>query len=509
MPLRPRIPLTGILLVLSLALPACAASAPFGPADTSSAQAAPALVSPDDSRADFDDLYTRLQDSHYDLFVRRPKQEYDALYRQMRAGFDTPLVPLEVWKRYQRFVAYGNVAHARVDPIAEYWENFRKTGGKAFPLFLRVVDGKAYVADNYSGVSAIAQGDEVVSIDGMPALRWLEQARAFVSADNDYMAWAQLESQLPMFVWLARGEAQSFALVLGKADGTQAGVALPALSRVGFEAAAAKRPKTFELDWSAREARMLEDGLAYLRPGPFYDSRPDATDPWDTTDFESFIDDAFDRFIAEGTDRLLIDLRDNPGGDNSFSDLMIAWFADKPFRFSEEFDIKVSTAAIESNRKRLQGKGGETNSTSLRLAAAYDGKPLGSRVSLSIPLIAPRKGVRFTGPVYLLINRHSYSNTVLVAAVAQDYGFGTVLGEETSDLASTYGALEKFTLPRTGIEVSFPKARILRPNGDAQARGVIPDIAIVTPLADNGQDRVLQQAIKIIDGKQRALSTPK
>jgi hypothetical protein len=38
---------------------------------------------------------------------------------------------------------------------------------------------------------------------------------------------------------------------------------------------------------------------------------------------------------------------------------------------------------------------------------------------------------------------------------------------------------------------------------------VIPDIAIVTPLADNGQDRVLQQAIKIIDGKQRALSTPK
>jgi C-terminal processing protease CtpA/Prc len=349
----------------------------------------------------------------------------------------------------------------------------------------------------------------VVLIDGMPALHWLEQARAFVSADNDYMAWAQLESQLPMFVWLARGEAQSFALVLGKADGSQAEVALPALSRAGFEAAAAKRPKTFELDWSAREARMLEDGLAYLRPGPFYDSRPDATDPWDTTDFESFIDDAFDRFIAEGTDRLLIDLRDNPGGDNSFSDLMIAWFADKPFRFSEEFDIKVSTAAIESNRKRLQGKGGETNSTSLRLAAAYDGKPLGSRVSLSIPLIAPRKGVRFTGPVYLLINRHSYSNTVLVAAVAQDYGFGTVLGEETSDLASTYGALEKFTLPRTGIEVSFPKARILRPNGDAQARGVIPDIAIVTPLADNGQDRVLQQAIKIIDGKQRALSTPK
>lgn len=509
MPLQPRIPLTSFLLALSLALPACAASAPSGPADTSPVQTVPALISPDASRADFDALYARLQASHYDLFARRPKREYDALFRRMRAGFDTPLAPLEVWKRYQRFVAYGNVAHARIDPMAEYWENFRKAGGKAFPLFLRVVDGKAYVTDDYSGLSTIVQGDELVSVDGMPALRWLEQARAFVSADNDYMAWAQLESQLPMFAWLARGEVQSFALVLGKADGTQAGVTLPALSRAGFEAVAAKRSERFELDWSAREARVLEGGLAYLRPGPFYDSRPDAADPWDTTAFASFIDDAFSRFIAQGADHLLIDLRDNPGGDNSFSDLMLAWFADKPFRFSEEFDIKVSTAATESNRKRLQGKSGETNSTSLRLAAAYDGKPLGSRISFPIPLVSPREGVRFAGPVYLLVNRHSYSNTVLVAAIAQDYGFGKVLGEETADLASTYGALEKFTLPRTGIEVSFPKARILRSNGDARARGVIPDIAIVTPLVDNGTDMVLQQAIQIVDDERRTRSTPK
>lgn len=501
MPLYPRILLAGVLLALTLALPACAASAPPGPTDALPVQTSPALISPDDSRADFDDLYAQLQDSHYDLFARRPKQEYDALFRQIRAGFEMPLAPLEVWKRYQRFVAYGNVAHARIDPMIESWETFRKADGKAFPLFLRVADGKAYVADDYSGLSTIAQGDEVVSIDGMPALHWLEQARAFVSADNDYMAWAQLESQLPMFAWLARGEAQSFALVLGRADGTRTGVTLPALSRPGFEAAEAKRPKHFVLDWTAREARMLEGGLAYLRPGPFYDSRPDAADPWDTTVFKSFIDDAFGRFIAQRADRLLIDLRDNPGGDNSFSDLMIAWYAEKPFRFSEEFDIRISAAAIESNRKRLQGKDGETNSTSLRLAAAYDGKPMGSRVSFPIPLVVPREGARFAGPVYLLVNRHSYSNTVLVAAIAQDYGFGTVLGEETADLASTYGALEKFTLPRTGIEVSFPKARILRPNGDAQARGVIPDIAIMTPLADDGQDRVLQQAIKIIDGK--------
>ena len=98
----------------------------------------------------------------------------------------------------------------------------------------------------------------------------------------------------------------------------------------------------------------------------------------------------------------------------------------------------------------------------------------------------------------VLVNRHSYSNTVLVAAIAQDYHFAKVLGEETADLASTYGALEKFTLPLTGIEVSFPKARILRPSGDPQARGVVPDIAIETPLVAGANDTVLEQALAVV-----------
>ena len=83
-----------------------------------------------------------------------------------------------------------------------------------------------------------------------------------------------------------------------------------------------------------------------------------------------------------------------------------------------------------------------------------------------------------------------------VAAIVQDFGFGTVLGEETADLASTLGAMEQFTLPRTGIEVGYPKARILRPNGDARPRGVVPDIAIDTPIVAGTEDVVLHRALE-------------
>jgi len=483
-------PLVFILLALAMLPMACAAPFPL-PTDASLPEA--------QARAELEHLYTALQASHYDLFARRSRAEYDAQYRQTWEGLEGPTQPGALRREFQRFVAYGNVAHARIDPPMAEWEAHRASGGVAFPLYLRVIDGRVFVQDDYSGVPGIAPGDEVLSVNGAPALQWMNRIRALVSADNDYLAYTQMETQLPMLVWWHGDRASQYEIAIAKTAGQPHTLVVPARSRSEFEAAATARPSGFELDWNARTSRITDDGIGYVRPGPFYDNRPDASDPWDPTAFRTFIDEAFANFIDAGTKAVLIDLRNNPGGDNSFSDPMIAWFADKPFHFSSKFDIRVSEAAIRSNAERLLAAGGSPDTTSAKLAAAYADKPPGSRVHFPIPLVHPRNGTRYAKPVYLLINRHSYSNTVLVAAIAQDYGFATVLGEETADLASTYGAAEKFKLPTTGFEVSFPKARILRPNRDGRARGVIPDRLIPTPISATGTDEVLVEALRIVN----------
>ena len=454
--------------------------------------ASEAKLPADAIRADFDALYAGLKSAHYDLYARRSKAEYDALFATMRRELDAPLALDEVERRFQRFTAYGNVAHARIDAVARGWEAFRAAGGKAFPLALRVVDGRVYVADDYSGVSGIAPGDEVLEVDGTSTRRWLDAMRTYLSADNDYLADAQLETRLPMYVWLARGAVDAFDVVLRRPDGSKVAKHLAAQDRAGFQAAEAKQSQRFVLDWNERVARMLDERIAYLRPGPFYDNRPEATDPWDNKAFVAFIDESFAKFIATGAKDLVIDLRDNPGGDNSFSDAMIAWFATKPFRFTDAFDIKVSEQTTASNAKRLDGA---ADSISAKLAAAYAKAKPGARVRFEIPFARPRDRERYEGRVHLLVNRHSYSNTVNVAAIVQDYGFGDILGEETADLASTLGAMETFTLPNSGIVVGYPKARILRPNGDAKPRGVVPDFAIATPVRASAKDVVLERAL--------------
>ena len=67
------------------------------------------------ARADLKALYEGLQSGHYNLYVHRTRQAYDAEYAAVRASIDAPLSRYDASLRFQQFVAYGNVAHARID----------------------------------------------------------------------------------------------------------------------------------------------------------------------------------------------------------------------------------------------------------------------------------------------------------------------------------------------------------------------------------------------------------
>lgn len=455
--------------------------------------------SPQEVGADFAELYPRLAASHFGLFARRAKGEYDALFRTMAAAFDRPMTAVDVRVAFQKFLAFGRVAHARIEFPGEAYGAYRDGGGRTMPVFIRVKSGRVFVAENGSE-TPIAPGDEIVALNGAPIGDWLVRLGAHVSADNDYMLHTLLENRFAALLWLELGPIDSFTLTVRDVRGVSREVVVPARTRAEIKATLARQAPRLELDWDARVFRMI-GSVGYLRPGPFYNNDLNATNIWDTTNFRNFIDASFASLMRADARSLVIDLRDNPGGDNSFSDLMVAWYASKPFRFCRDFRVKASAAAIAANAKRVAMAPDDKEGISAKFAAAYARHRVGDVFSFEIPEVQPRAGARFTGKVYLLINRHSYSNAVQVAALSQDYGFATIVGEETSDLATTLGAMEHFTLPRTGIEVGFPKAHIIRVNGDTRPRGVVPDIAIDTPVVEPQADVVLQRALAIAAGR--------
>ena len=262
--------------------------------------------------------------------------------------------------------------------------------------------------------------------------------------------------------------------------------------------AAIGQPKNFIIKSNSRESKMLTDNIAYLRPGPFINYKNQSRS-WDNSQFIAFINTAFEDFIKEDAEALVIDLRENPGGDNSFSDHMIAWFADDPFRFASAFLIKSSNEAAAANKARIDGNPDAAAGISQLFAQKYAETERGELFSFDIPFSHPKEGLKFEGDVYVIVNRHSYSQAVNVAATIQDFGLGKIVGEQTADFATSYGSIETFALDQTGFVVNFPKAHIIRPSGDKLPGGVIPDIFISSPVRLQTEDVVLKQLVSEIE----------
>jgi len=455
-------------------------------------------------QAELDELYAKLKDAHYDLFARRSREDYDRRYLALRRSFDTPMRPLEIQKQFQRFVAYGNVAHAQIPlPFGEFRE-FIDAGGRILPFSVRVIDDRVFITQHASGVDALRPGAELLEVNGRPALDWLTDLERYISADHPQLAHGLLEFWLEALVWLEYGEPETLTITVREAVREAAGkpreFVIPFRSIEAIRETRRQQPDIEPgADFNTREVRLLDDGIAYLRPGPFYNTGGEPM--WDDTAFRAFIDAAFEKILEAKSKDLLIDLRNNPGGDKSFSDLMVAWIADRDFQFYSTFQFKVSEPTRNAILEREETYAGlpEASRRLMRemaeLVRTHDD---GEIVALDIGDASPRPAPRFEGRVYALINRHSYSNATAVAALLQDYGFATLLGETTDDLPSSYGAAEKFTLSRTGIDVHYPKSWFVRPNGDARVQGVVPDIRIPSPVVETAEDRVLASAMEHI-----------
>ena len=444
-------------------------------------------------RHDLQVLFTTLKGAHADLFVNRSAIDYQKKYDEIDSQLSEQLDDLQVKMLFQEFVAYGRIAHAGIDFIDDEFTNYRNQGGKAFPVYVRIENGIWRVSENFSKQD-LSERERITHINDISVDVIFNNIWRYLSADTREIASSLLEYKLPQYLWLLnRGEAKSsnvYKLSVER-NGKLRHVEVEAISRDELQTRIdTQSPNEKSQNQALRDYKLLESNIGYLKPGPFYNAE-DQNDLWNNSQFVSFIDEAFNHFIANEVQQLIIDVRKNPGGTNSFSDAMIAWYATEPFKFASQFIVRSSQEAEKSNQDRIDSSNAEIDSASAQLAEAYKKHQYGSTFEFELEDASPRGGKRFMGDVYVLIDRHSYSNAASVAAITQDYEFGLVIGETTTDFATTYASMETFVLPNTNLRVGFPKAHIIRPSGDRKAGPVIPSVKL------NGLD----EAVELILGK--------
>jgi len=455
----------------------------------------PAQFPPEAIRGDFATLYQNLKASAYDLFIYTDKTEFDAEYERLLGTITEPMTAHEVSRLFQSFVVMAKISHCTIEFPIEAFRDWYRSGGHFFPFDL-VFDGdRALIAVDWSQTDGIDAGDELLAVHGTRADEFMEELFRLVPGENDQAKRASLETGgLWSRYWYSFGDFEAGPVWVRKKDGREVELEVSGIDIERYRALSASLTKP-EFMKAGREFRFIGD-IAFLRPGAFMSlSSNDLSEQetWDNTKFLSFIDSVFTVIAARNPENLILDIRGNPGGGSSFSNPMIAYLADRPFREASSVRFRTSRITKEFWRDNDDPAAADMKH---QIMTREDGE----RWSEVMEPYQPRSdSLSFAGRVFVLIDRFSYSNAAAVAAILQDYDFATLIGEETSFNPSNCGGGPSFDLPHTQMEVVYPRLCGVRPNGDTSPHGVIPDHEAREDYFTE-EDEILNAALRLIRG---------
>jgi C-terminal processing protease CtpA/Prc len=212
--------------------------------------------------------------------------------------------------------------------------------------------------------------------------------------------------------------------------------------------------------------------------------------------YPDFLTQAFQTLLEKKTESLIIDVRDNGGGNDEYGLMLYAHLAPAPFYYydrlqmnKEKSEFLPRTINPDTNRPL----------TPLRL----DEKGRWVRTDHpNLGLKPPREPV-FAGRVFILENGRSFSATGEFMTAVYANKRGVFIGEESGAgiTGNTSGIMIGVKLDHSGIVVSIPMVGyyMAGDHGPRPERGILPDHEVIPTVEDilAGRDPVMEFALAL------------
>lgn len=401
--------------------------------------------SPQQLRADIDALEAGIAATHpqpsHSVDPAQLQHAIDALRRRASTGLDRDAAWREV-STLNPLLADGHFFVGYADWRAETEQHLRG-GGVLFPFEVTVdAQARVRILSELGGTATALSGSPVATINGVPAGDVARALLAHVHGDSARFRADLLSRRWWFFYWKVYGAPATFEL-------TFAGPPQARLRRPASHA----RPAILvgEDDFDRQFAFGLRpDASAVMTIRTFSWPEPAA--------FVAFAHRAFQQMKTNGTRTLVIDVRQNGGGDDAlWLQGLLPYLADRPYRWASRYTKK----ALRDDPAKHERAGDVLSGTVETWSAPRTDDPL-----------------HFDGKVYVLIGPGTYSSAVLFANAIQDFHAGTLIGEGASVRSTQTGGVQKIVLPQTGLVLWAPRLLLVRPSGAATPMWLTPDIAI-------------------------------
>jgi hypothetical protein len=430
------------------------------------------------------ELFTRaLKEAHPGLYRYTGKDEIDSLFEITKSRIAEPMSEIDFYKLLMPIIVKIRCGHTKWFRNEKTDDRYAFYNDQLFPLKLYFLNDKAFVIDDYSGNASILRGSEVLTINGKTIPQIREQINRYIPTDG--FVKSLLYEELNHFfngyfaTFVDHQPAYTVTLNINKKTVTKflPGVALTAIQH--------KEQKAKVGSQLPLRLKYLQPGTALLTIGRFFI-------PKEEQDFYAFIDSAFLDLKIKGVENLIIDVRNNEGGEESFGGYLYSYLAAGDFQYYKKITVAQKEPVTfiqhawmpppyEEERKKFVEKDGEV---------LWMGQPYLS--------LKPAQQNAFKGKVFVLINGLSFSVTSEFASFVHHHKRATFIGEETGGAyyGNNSGVFTIVTLPNTKLGMGIPLLGFYSnvsgyPYKD---RGIIPNHEVRRTVDDiiNGKDAVLE-----------------
>ena len=462
------------LLSLAMLLIGCSAKSAFNPNKK---------FGPDELRQDFNIARTSYEKIHPSLYWFTSKDSMDFYFNEAYNSLTDSLTELQFRNRMAYVIAKIKCGHTSVRSSKEYSKLAERFGSSVtFPFAVKTWGGDSMVITRnaFRRDSVLTPGTVLLSVNGRNVQRMLADICSIISTDGNSMnfKYQLISGNFPSWYRYAYGLEKEYAVKYVAANGS---IHTKVLGNYSIRADTTLRlpHPPFQAPPSRKKRRanelLLNRSLRVDSTGQFAMM---TLNTFSKAHLKRFFKDSFKELKEKNIPNLVIELRNNGGGNIGNSTRLSRYITDHPFKVADTcaavsfkypyprlvssgFWYKVEHWLVSPFRSKTDGR--------------YHFKQLENKVQ------QPYTKNHYDGQVYIITGGYTFSASTLFINPLKGQKNVTVVGEETGGGAYGNSAvnLPEVTLPNTHIRIRLPLYRlVINKNIPHDGSGIKPDVFV-------------------------------
>ncbi|MBX7180509.1 MAG: hypothetical protein K1X82_00225 [Bacteroidia bacterium] len=419
-------------------------------------------ISAEGLKSDFQHLRQQLEKTHPGLYLYTSRERLDFVFDSLMNSFNQSLTD-------QQFYSTICVLQQEIKDGHTLFLPEIKESNVYLPFHFAFQNNQLYITRNDNKAITISTPALVKSINGVPTQQIIQEMRKRLSRDGNSFAYADwvIHTYFRMYYQFFFGSQPQFEVELETNKVPSKilcqGLSMQQISTIRQCGPEKQQEKGIEMNFWPKK------GYAYLKIKDFHSSNYRSTYH---QHFKKEVKQFFDSVRLQRLDNVILDLRDNQGGDIKNGVELLSYLMTTPFE----------------------------------MVCSYRKKNWGKTIGPQMGYHQPKKNA-FRGQVIVLINGGSFSNSVIVSKAMKRANRATFIGSESGGNPYVFSGFAKtIVLPHSKIQVEIPTTVLVLDQKSMDQTSFTNDLLdypclqdVQTPVSD--LDPCMEKAIQLAKEK--------